>query len=66
MFVTEKEKVTRWWFSSKKMTVVVHERSDTIIFTSNITRKFIGQHIDNLERWMKKQGGFRKSKIGRE
>lgn len=47
------------WFSNSKMTVFVEEEDGIIIDSSPITRKFIGQPLDNLKRWMKKQSGFK-------
>ena len=49
------------WLSSKRMTVMVTINDKNIIKkTAPIVRKFINQHLQNLERWMKKQGNFRK------
>lgn len=41
------------------MTVGVEtDASGVIIAAAPIVRKFIGQHIDNLRRWMRKQTGY--------
>jgi len=49
-----------YWVSSKKMTISVDvDAEDIIIDTPPIVQKFKGQPLDNLIRWMKKQGGFR-------
>lgn len=53
-----------WWFSSLSMTVVVIVYANGvshIVDTAPVTKKFIGQPLENLERWMSSQGGFRKS-----
>lgn len=51
--------VEEWWFSSDKMTVSVSVENGIIVATAPITRKFIGQPLDNLVRWMRSLGGFR-------
>ena len=49
-----------YWVSSKKMTVSVDIDSERIITaTPPILQVFKGQPLDNLIKWMKKQGGFR-------
>ena len=53
--------ITKWWFSSKIITVLVTENDNIIVRTAPVTGKFIGQPISNLEYWMTKQGKFRKS-----
>lgn len=53
-----------WWFSSNRMTVFVEVSEDGVVVqTAPVTRKFVGQPVANLERWMRKQGGFRKKEI---
>lgn len=55
-----------WWLSSKRMTIgVVTDQQGVIVETAPIARKFVGQRLSNLVRWMKKQGGFRWSSQGR-
>jgi hypothetical protein len=57
-----------WWLSSNRMTVVVmtveysggHE---IITEAAPIVNKFVGQPLGNLERWMRKQGGFEKYRL---
>ena len=51
---------TAWWYSSRVITVLVIEEHGIIKRTAPVTGKFIGQPIINLERWMTKQGKFRK------
>jgi hypothetical protein len=53
----------KWWLSSYKMTVFALVKDKIIIDTSPITKKFIGQPIGNLSRWMQKQGGFKYAKL---
>lgn len=49
-----------YWLSSESMTVAVSVNSDGIITrTPAIVYKFVGQPLDNLRKWMRKQGGFR-------
>ncbi len=49
-----------WWFSSERMTVWVREEYGIIKDTAPIARKFIGQPLGNLERWMARQDNFQK------
>ncbi len=52
--------MSRWWLSTTRMTVLVEcDEQDIITATPPIVRKFIGQPIDNLIAWMKKQPGLR-------
>lgn len=48
-----------YWLSSKKMTVLVEVQDGRIIQAAPVVRKFIGQPVQNLIRWMRKQGGLR-------
>jgi len=49
--------MTRYWVSAPKMTVTVTVDENNIIKgTAPITQKFVGQKLDNLLDWMKKQG----------
>lgn len=49
----------KYVLSSYKMSVFVEtDQRDIIIDTANITRKFIGQPINNLRNWLRRQGGF--------
>lgn len=49
-----------YWLSTTKMTVGVRIDSDGVIReTPPVVRKFIGQPLANLRRWMSKQPGFR-------
>lgn len=52
------------YLSSRKMTVLVDVNSrDEIVSAPPIVRKFVGQSLDALVRWMKKQGGFVHEKL---
>ena len=55
--------VTKWWFSSKAMTILVVEDQGIIIRTAPVVGKFVGQPISNLEGWMTKHGKFRKCNL---
>ena len=58
------QNMTEWWFSSEKMTVWVKTGKHGIIIDgAPIIKKFSGQPLENLERWMKRQGGFKKEKL---
>jgi hypothetical protein len=47
--------------SSNKMTVlVVMDEKDIIIGGAPVIRRFMGQPLGNLVRWMSLQGGFRR------
>jgi hypothetical protein len=48
-----------YWLSSNKMTISADVEKGVIIETAPVARKFVGQPIQNLIRWMRKQGGFR-------
>lgn len=48
-----------WWVSSDRMTFVVTTVDNKIIDSAPIGKKFIGQRLVNLLKWMKKQGGLR-------
>lgn len=48
-----------WWFSSSRMTFDVLVHGGVIIDAAPIARKFVGQPVTNLERWMRRQGGLR-------
>jgi len=56
--------VREWWLSSNRMTffVAVDDRQ-VIVEAAPIARKFVGQPLEHLERWMARQGGFRKERI---
>jgi hypothetical protein len=49
-----------WWtLSSEALSAVVHVQDGTIDRVwSPIARKFIGQPVANMVRWMERQGGF--------
>ena len=48
-----------YWLSSKRMTVGVEVDDAGIIRqAAPIVRKFIGQPVENLVRWMSRQEGF--------
>ncbi len=52
--------MTDYWLSSEKMTVLVKtDENETIIDSPPIVKRFRGQAIRNLVRWMRTQGGFR-------
>lgn len=53
-------KTNRYWLSSLRMTFDVKTDTNNIILdTAPIAKKFIGQPIKNLMRWMRKQRGFK-------
>ena len=48
-----------YWLSSTNMTVFVNVNEQNIIVDcANIIKVFVGQPLDNLIRWMTKQGHF--------
>jgi len=48
-----------WWLSSRRMTIGVGvDRYQRIVVAPPIVRRFIGQPLNNIRRWMQKQGGF--------
>lgn len=50
-----------YYLSSNKMAVGILTNNQNIIVDSPpITRKFIGQPLSNLVRWLEKQGGLTK------
>jgi len=50
-----------WQYSNDAMTVGVFVSDDKITGSAPIVRKFIGQPAANLERWMRRRTGFRKT-----
>jgi hypothetical protein len=48
----------RYWLSSLKMTVGATTVAGVITETAPITRKFVGQPLENLVVWMRRQGGY--------
>lgn len=53
------------WLSTERMTVAVTtDDQGRITEAAPIVRKFVGQPLDNLIRWMEKQGGFRQKVLG--
>ena len=59
-----KETTARYWLSSERMTFsVVVDYNYIIIESAPIARKFKGQSLFNLVRWMMKQGGFRMERM---
>lgn len=55
--------MSKWWLSSRRMTVVVEEQGNLVVDAAPIVRKFIGQPLENLTRWMRRQGGYREHKF---
>lgn len=53
-----------YWLSCSKMTVRVDVRDGVIIDAAPVVRKFVGQPLENLTRWMWKLGGFKRELIG--
>ena len=49
----------RWYLSSTRMTIAVLVEDGIVLTAPPVAQKFIGQPLDNLVRWMEKQGGFR-------
>jgi hypothetical protein len=47
------------WISTNKMTVLAVSQGGYLVDGPPIIRKFIGQPMDNLMKWMKKQDGFK-------
>ena len=53
-----------WWLSSRKMTVAVEtDNGDVIRTTPPIVRKFQGQPLRNLTRWMQTHGSYRQQQL---
>lgn len=49
-----------FWMSSERMTVRVTVDANFVITEcAPVVNKFKGQKLQNLERWMRAQGGFR-------
>ena len=54
----------KWWYSSLKMTIIVQiNKNGSILYTAPISHKFVGEHIDRLRSWMRKQGKFKRYKL---
>lgn len=53
-----------WWLSSSRMTIFAKvDTAGVIVDTSPIARAFVRQPLDNLRRWLRKQGGFREAPL---
>lgn len=52
-----------WWISSHKMTIGVTTVDNIIIDAAPIVKKFIGQHLVKLLKWMQKQGDIKIEKL---
>ena len=53
------------YLSSRAMTVMVEvDETERIVRTPPIVRTFIGQPVENLIHWMKKQGGLIGNRTG--
>jgi len=52
-----------WWISSPKGTCQVDTVNEVITWTAPLWRKFVGQRIDDLERWLSKFGAVEKRSI---
>lgn len=48
-----------WQFSSIKMTVWVQTECGIITDAATVVRRFVGQPMRKLAKWMSQQGGFR-------
>lgn len=54
----------KYWLSSNRMTVeVIVDFDGKICKAAPIARKFTGQPLENLVRWMENQTGFRMEEI---
>jgi len=54
-----------YWISSNRITILVEFNPDgTIRDAPPIARKFIGQPLENLIKWMAKQGGLQVERLG--
>lgn len=51
------------WLSSHSMTVAVQTLDGVIVNGAPIVRSFRGQPLDDLRRWMRRQGGFRERQL---
>ena len=43
------------------MTFVVEVDDATIVRAAPIARKFVGQPVENIRRWVRRQGGYREA-----
>ena len=51
------------WLSSERLTVWVSESYGVIEEAAPVVKRFIGQPMVNLVRWMQKQGRFRRTEL---
>jgi len=51
------------WLSNSRMTVAVMVTDEQITDGPPIVRKFLGQPISNLIRWMKKYQGYKQAEL---
>lgn len=54
-----------WWLSSAKMTVgATVDEGGIVVDGPPIVRRFVGQRLERLVGWMRKQGGLRIERLG--
>lgn len=51
------------YLSSLKITIAIRIESGIIVESPPITRKFLGQPVANLARWLGDQGGFKWARL---
>ena len=61
--MTNVNKTTSFWMSSKDMTITVGVVDGIIRSAPPIVGKFIGQPIENLRRWMQTQPGYKEKEL---
>jgi hypothetical protein len=53
-----------FWLSSNKVTVMVDTDADgKITKAAPAVNIFVGQHLNNLVKWLRKQGGFKYKRL---
>jgi hypothetical protein len=53
-----------YWLSTKRMTISVSvDDKGVVTYAPPIAKMFIGQPLNNLRRWMRKQGGYKEETL---
>lgn len=54
----------KYWLSCVKFTIQADtDQEDRIVYAAPIARRFLGQSLVNLIRWMRTLGGFRMGEL---
>ena len=52
-----------WWLSCSRFTIKAIVKSGVIVDAAPIVKRFVGQPLSNLRKWMISLGGFRSKEM---